>query len=84
MDKKGQTLGLGILSALVIFIIGILMINFLMTEVTTARTDLNCANAGDITDGTKVLCLMFDTTIPYWIWLIFSVVIGVVIARTNI
>lgn len=84
MNKKGQTLGIGILSAIIIFLVGMMMISFLLTEVSNARTDLNCANADDITDGTKLLCLMIDTTVPYWIWLVFSVVIGIVVARSNI
>jgi len=81
MNKKGQTLGLVIISAILIFIVGIMITGFLMDEITTARTNLDCSNAAGISDGTKLLCLAIDTTVPYWIWLVFSVTIGAVIAR---
>ena len=81
MNKKGQSLGLGIMSAIFVFIVGIMFINFIMPEVSTARTELNCADASNISDGTKLLCLVVGTTIPYWIILIFSIAIGFITAR---
>ena len=81
-NKKGQTLGLAILSAIVVFLVGLMVINFLMPEITTARVALNCATASAITDGTKLLCLVIDTAVPYWIVMVFSVLIGTIIART--
>lgn len=83
-SKRGQTLMVSILSAIFIFIIGLMTINFIMPEVTQARTDLNCASASTITDGTKLLCLVIDTTVPYWILLIFSVLIGSIVGRMNL
>ena len=82
--KKGQTFGIAILSSIIIFIIGIMCINFLMPEVSTARTDLNCANAGDITDGTKFLCLLVDVQVPYFIWLVFSISLGAILVRMKL
>ena len=79
--KKAQTFGVTLVSAIVVFIIGLMMINFLMPEITTFRTNLNCADASAITDGTKLLCLAVDTTIPYWILLIFSILVGSIAAR---
>ena len=79
--KRGQTLAIAILSAIVFFIVGMLTINFMMDEITTTRTDLNCASAEDISDGTKLLCLAVDIGVPYWILLIFSVTIGAITAR---
>ncbi len=84
MNKKGQTMGIAILSAIVIFIIGIMAINFLLPEVSTARINLSCDDAANISDGTKFLCLIVDTQIPYFIWLIFSISMGAILARTNI
>lgn len=81
MKKKGQTLGLAILSAIVVFIVGMMCINFLMPEIATARIALNCSDAASITDGTKLLCLTIDATVPYWIWGVFSIVIGAVTSR---
>ena len=57
------------------------MINFVKDEVTTARTDLNCASADDISDGNKLLCLVTDSVVPYWILLVFSIVIGGITSR---
>jgi hypothetical protein len=81
MKKKGQTLGLTIISIVFFLIVGLMIINFIMPEIDTARTALDCANTGAISDGVKLLCLVIDTTIPYWIILVFSVVIGAITAR---
>jgi len=66
MNKRGQTLGVAVISIIFIFIIGMMSINFLFNEVSDFRSNLNCATAADITDGTKLLCLVVDTSIPYW------------------
>jgi len=81
MNNKGQSLAIGIMSMIFVFIIGIMFINFIMPEISTARTELNCANADAISDGTKLVCLAIGGTIPYWIFLIFSVAIAFVTAR---
>ena len=80
-NKKGQTLGLAIMSSVVFFIIGMMMINFLMPEITTARAELDCTNATGISDGVKLICLATDSTVPYWIMLVFSVAIGGITRR---
>lgn len=80
-NKKGETLGLTIVSILLVFLIGMVLINFLTPEIDLARANLSCASPADISDGTKVLCLIIDTTVPYWIWLIFSIVIGAIVGR---
>lgn len=74
-------MGLAIMSCFFVFIIGMLAINLLLDEVTNARTNLNCSDGANISDGTKLLCLVTDTTIPYWILLIFSISIGAITAR---
>ena len=81
MNKIGQSLGLSIMSFLLIILVGFLSVNFLMTEVSTARVDLDCSNADNIEDGNKLLCLVADITIPYWIWIIVALAIGVITAR---
>ena len=83
MNNKGQTLGIAIVTTIFVFAIGIIAINFLMPEVTNARVALNCSDA-TISDGTKLLCLVFDSVVPYWIWLVISVSIGLIIARLNL
>ncbi len=77
-------MGIAILSAIVIFIIGIMAINFLMPEVSTARIELSCDSPATISDGTKFLCLIIDTQIPYFIWLVFSISMGAILSRMNI
>ena len=83
MNKKGN-LGIAIITSLLLIIIGFMCINFVRDEVTQTRLDLNCANADDISDATKLLCLVVDTTVPYWIWLILSLSIGIIINRTTL
>ena len=80
-NKKGQTLGITIVATIFVFIIGFTTINFLFDDVSDFRSNLNCANPADITDATKLLCLAVDTTIPYWIFLIFAITIGAIAAR---
>lgn len=84
MNKKGQSLGLAIMSAIGVFIIGFMLLNFLTPEVTTFRTELNCANATAISDGTKLLCLAGDSVVPYFILLLFSLGIGAITSRLNL
>lgn len=81
MNNKGQTLGLAILSSIVVLIIGLMFINFLTPEIDNFRSNMNCASPDDIRDGVKLLCLAVDGTVPYWILLVFSVVIGGITAR---
>jgi len=83
MNKLGQTTGVAIIIAIFIFIIGFSVLNIVKPEVTTARSinGLNCVNATNISDGTKLTCLAVDLTIPLLIWGIISLVTGVIIAR---
>ena len=81
MNNKRGGFGLAILSMIGIFIVGFTLLNFLMPEITQFRTDMNCANADDIHDGTKVLCLITDTVVPYWILLILSIGLGGILNR---
>jgi len=82
MKKKGQTLGLSVIIAITIFIVGMMSINFLTPEVTRAitATNLDCSNPLS-SDGTKLTCLTVDLVVPYFILLILSIVGGLVTAR---
>lgn len=84
MNKKGQSMGLGILSFLAVLIIGLMFVNFLMPEVTTFRTEMSCSSADTISDGTKLLCLFGDATIPYVIVLIFSLAIVAITSQVKL
>lgn len=81
MNSKGQSLGLAILSALFILIVGFMCINFLMPEITNFRVAMECSSPSTISDGVKVLCLITDATIPYWIIAILSLAIGGITSR---
>lgn len=81
MNKKGQSIGLAIMGLIFFIIVGLASINFFFDEVDTARTELNCADASSISDGSKLTCLIVDLSIPYWIWIIISVGVGFVLVR---
>lgn len=88
MNKKAQTMGIAIMIAITIFIVGMLNVNFIKDEVTRARgaTQLDCGNYADdypegISDGTKITCLVVDIVVPYFIIIIFSVAGGLLTAR---
>lgn len=78
MDKKGNVL-LVVLFALIFFMFGMLIVNLIKTDVTTARSELNCAVPS--TDGDKVTCLFVDGTIPYFIIAIISIAGGYIINK---
>lgn len=83
MNKRGSV-GLAIISAIFLFIIGMMAINFLLTDVTDARNNLQCSSATTISDGTKLLCLIIDANVPYFIWLVLSISAGIIISRTTL
>jgi len=81
MNKKAQSLGLSIMGFLLVILVGFMAVNFLMPEVNEARVNLDCSNATGIEDGNKLLCLVADIVIPYWIWIVLAIAIGWVTAR---
>lgn len=83
MNKKGQTLALGIVIAIFLFIIGMMNIDIVKNEVINARnsTNLDCTNASGISDGTKLTCLSVDIVVPYFFLLVLSITGGVIITR---
>lgn len=80
-NKKAQSTGLAIMGTIFVIIIGFTALNFLFNEVDTARANLDCSSPESISDGSKLLCLVIDITIPYWIWIILSIGIGLILAR---
>ena len=69
-------MGLAIMSTVMFFIIGIMLVNVLMSEVTSGRLNLSCSAADSISDGTKLLCLVLDGIIPYMIVTVLAVAVG--------
>lgn len=84
IKSKKANLGIAIVTSIFIFIVGFAVLNLLMPEVNDFRVNMNCADAENISDGTKVLCLIVGTTIPYWILLILSLSIGGVVSRLTL
>lgn len=80
-NKKGQYGGLmfSIVTALMLFMVGMLMVNILRPEIDQARIDNSCT--APTSDGNRVLCLMFDLTMSYWFILILSATGGIIVDR---
>lgn len=83
MNKRGAGLGITIMVSITFFLIGIMFINYLTTDVSLARASdaLDCSNASGISDGNKLTCLAVDLVIPYFILLVFSTAGGYITAK---
>jgi hypothetical protein len=83
MNNKGQSLGISIIVAITLFLVGMISLNFIRDEITNVRLpeNLDCSNASGISDGTKLTCLTVDIALPYLILLIISVTGGVITNR---
>ncbi len=77
MNKKGN-IYFGIVIALIVWMGGILILPFIMDDVTTFRVAMDCTNSS-ISDGAKVSCLGGDSLVPYFIWTLASLVLGFII-----
>jgi hypothetical protein len=80
MNKKGNMFSAALI-ALMLFLVGFTVINFLMTPIDQARIDLSCDDAANITDGVKLMCLGIDSTVIYFILIIFSISMGAIIDK---
>lgn len=77
MNKKGNVYA-SIMVALIIIIVGFTIANFLKSPIDDARIGLNCDNASAISDGTKVMCLVVDSSMIYFIILLLGIAGGVI------
>lgn len=75
MNKRGN-IWAGITFGLMVWIFGILILTFLLDDITQSRIDLQCASPELITSGTMIMCLMIDGFVPYFIWSVCSLFIG--------
>lgn len=80
MNKGGQIM-LSIYFAVFIFLIGIVFINFLKPDVTAFRNNLSCTDINNISDGTKLVCLLGDIVVLYWIVIVISISGGAILDR---
>lgn len=84
MNSKGQNLVLAILTAVMVFMAGMLFLNHVMGDVSLARTvGLDC-QSDTISDGTKATCIGIDFVIPILIISIISIAFGAIMTRFNV
>ena len=83
MNNRAQLayLLISVVSGIIMFMAGMYLMNPLIDSVIDARTALACASASTITDGTKLLCLFVDSIVPYFILLVFSVAISLLVNK---
>jgi len=74
--NKNAGLFLGVIVAIMVFMAGVLFVEFIKDDVTQTRVDLSCSTPDSITDGTKLLCLVIGGTVPYYIIAFLSIVVG--------
>jgi len=74
MNKKGNIF-FGIVVALFVWIGGILILPFIVDDITVYRIAMDCTNSS-ISDMTKLNCLFGDAIVPYFIWTLVSLAIG--------
>jgi hypothetical protein len=80
-NKRGG-IGISIVLSIFVFICFLPIVNILTSEVTNFRVAMDCSNIAGISDGTKLVCLAIsDTIIVYFIFLVFSVSIGLILER---
>lgn len=75
MNKKANFFA-SILIALMVMIAGFTVLNFIKTEVTNTRTQINCA--APASDGTKIMCLSVGIVVPYFIIILLGIVAGLI------
>ena len=79
-NKKGNLM-FAFISGAMIFICGLVLMNFILPEVDTARILLNCSNSTVLSSGNKITCIGIDGTVPYLILIIFSVTGGIILDK---
>ncbi len=82
MNNKGQTLGVAIIVAVMIFMVGMISLNFIKDQIDLTRNsdNMDCSNSA-ISDGAKLTCLAIDFTIPYVIITVLSISGGIITSR---
>jgi hypothetical protein len=79
--KRGQSLILAILAAVMIFVAGMLFLNHIKDDVTLIRSiGMDCSNP-TISDGAKATCLGIDLVVPIVIILVVSATGGAILSR---
>lgn len=82
MNNRGQNLWISVITALMIFMAGMLFLNYLKLDITTFRgvSGLDCSNLS-ISDGAKVTCLGADLVVPALIMTFIAIGGGIIGSR---
>lgn len=81
MNNRGQNLLLALLTAVMIFVAGMLIMNHVLDDISLTRTvGLDCSNP-NISDGTKVTCLGVNIIAPLLIIVIVSLALSAILSR---
>jgi len=83
MNNKGAGMLLALITAALLFMVGMLVVDFFKPEIDNFRTSMGCGG-NETSDGTKVACLGGDLTIPYLMIIIISTAGGVVLSRLTL
>jgi uncharacterized membrane protein len=82
MKSKKGSLFFGITIALFLYITGVLILPFIVDDVSTFRIGMSCSDP-TISDGSKLTCLFGDLTIPYLIWFFISLAVGYLVGANK-
>jgi len=82
MAKTISHVGIAILTALVVFMAGMLLLNPFMEVVSSTYSDLSCSSSSSISDGNRALCLIVDAVVPYAILVFISLSAGYITSKT--
>ena len=74
MNKKGSTL-LIILFAVIYFFAGMILYQFLKSDIDIARSSLSCSATS--TSGDRLVCLIVGSVIPLVLWAVISATGGI-------
>ena len=75
MNKRGSIV-MGLVVSVLIFVMGVLFLPALSSEIDTFRSTMTCDSA-TISGGNMLSCIVGDAMMPYFILLIFSIVSGI-------
>lgn len=82
MNRKGQSIMMGVIFGLMIFIAGMLFVNFISERTLDmlGTSGLDCESS-TISDGVKVTCLIGELVVPYFIVIFISLAGAVILTR---
>ena len=75
MNKKGNIYAV-LMVSLILFMVGMIVVNFIKPIVADTKTDLNCSSPA--TDGTKLMCLNVDIALIYFMVIVLSLAGGII------